>query len=185
MKSIKLLLIAAIALCIAACGEKKNAETAPAESADTTNVVAADTVAADTVAVAEETEPAFEAGVYKCTGDRVRVRKAPNTESGMVYYDGGGDWEGPVYLDKGDCVTCKGEVENGFAKVYCKHLSGAWTSGWTSVQFLTKAAKCGKCGGKGYLNEPCMECEGYGCCSCAPGTDGKQYCMTCGGYGYK
>ena len=54
MKSIKLLLVAAIALCIAACGEKKNVEIAPAGSTDTTNVVVADTVVADTVAVEEK-----------------------------------------------------------------------------------------------------------------------------------
>ena len=122
---------------------------------------------------------------YKSTSDKVCVRTAPSLKSTQVQYADDGEYEGPVYLYKGDCVKCKGEVKNGFAKVYCMNARETWEYGWVSMQFLAKAVKCGKCGGKGHLNQPCMECEGYGCCCCAPGTDGKQVCTTCGGYGYK
>lgn len=176
----KMILMAAVALCFVACGEKKTTEVEVAV-ADTVQVKK-DAPVQDEPQQPEVEEPTakFAPGYYKSTGDRVRVRTAPNLNSGIVQYTY--DGYGNVYLDKGDCVKTKGEVENGFVKVYC--CKAFWDEGWVAEQFLTPATKCKKCDGKGCLNKPCGDCGGEGCDFCCD-YDGKEICVSCGGVGYK
>ncbi len=121
---------------------------------------------------------------YKCTGQNVRVRTAPSLKSGIVQYSGAYGSEGPAMLDKGEIVRSLGVQRNGFAKVAYTGTYNLWEWGWVSLQYLVRAQRCSNCGGKGYFNQRCPECDGAGVHACCDFT-GKKRCNRCYGVGYK
>jgi hypothetical protein len=121
---------------------------------------------------------------YRCTGQNVRVRTAPSLKSGIVQYSGAYGSEGPVMLNKGEIVCSLGVQRNGFAKVAHVSSYNLWDEGWVSLQYLVRAQRCSNCGGKGYFNQRCPECNGDGAHWCCDFT-GKKQCSQCHGIGYK
>ena len=110
--------------------------------------------------------------VYKCTGDRVRVRTAPNMNSSQKQYDydGGRGLEGAISLYKGELLESTGKQRNGFIEVSPINYVGCgwYGTGWVSAKYLVKVKPCSKCSGFGWLGivggpkETCPVCKGKG-----------------------
>ena len=125
---------------------------------------------------------------YRCTGDKVNVRKGPGKNYAVLR------WEhqmssGLQQLYKGHVVKYLGKKQNGFMKVE-DGIDWHWSSfgvGWVSAQYLTPATKCTSCGGKGRFNRICPECNGNGCPTYNMGACDNGYvrCEDCSGVGYK
>ncbi|MBQ2366611.1 MAG: hypothetical protein II293_05545 [Bacteroidaceae bacterium] len=118
--------------------------------------------------------------VYKCTGDKVRVRAGASLNAKVLYDEIAGE---SAYLYKGNFVVGTGKKQNGFIQVTNeKLLETTWGTGWVSAQFLKPAQRCSACGGKGHFSKTCTICKGDGCMEC--GDTGKAPCQKCWGVGY-
>ena len=125
---------------------------------------------------------------YRCTGNKVNVRKGPGKNYSVLIceYQGMND---PQQLCKGYVVKYLGKKQNGYMKVEDGNL-WHWSSfgvGWVSAQYLTPAKKCTSCNGRGRFNRICPACNGEGCplISAAECDNGKVRCMDRSGVGYK
>lgn len=151
------------------------------------NIDAGNDGIAEIIDLDEETYEQDESSLFHYRVNReVSVYQGPGSNYDIALFEAQGGRDYPASYDSGNIVESSGKTANGYIYVSdcgCQGGHGFNQDGWIPANAVSRMPICSNCGGAGYLNVICPQCDGGAYYSCSCHGRGMMVCDICGGVG--